>query len=106
MRYTLNEEELKITLDLLLNKYDISTNFLNKLYGRKQRDNTEAILLALQYIDLDRNYLCRLILIREGANLFAGSEPTKKELRLKILEKMPDRVVEELYSKYLIHRKI
>ena len=100
MRYTLKEEEIKTTLDLLLDKYDISTNFLNELYGRQQRSNTEAILSELQYNDFDKKYLCRLILIREGANLFASGESIKKELRKKVLDKMPDSVIRQLYSKY------
>lgn len=100
MRYTLNEEELKITVDLLLNKYDISTNFLNDLYGRRQKSDTETILLELQYNELDKKYLCKLLLISEGANLFAGSTTNKRKLRKKILDKMPDSLVEQLYEKY------
>ena len=100
MRYTLNEEELKITVDLLLNKYDISTNFFNDLYGRRQKSDTETILLELQYNELDKKYLCKLLLINEGANLFAGSTTNKRKLRKKILDKMPDSLVEQLYEKY------
>lgn len=91
MRYTLTDEEVKITTDLLLNKYDISTNFLNELYGRQHKANTEAILSELQYNDLDKKQLYRLILIREGANLFAGGDPIKKELRKKVLDKKSTR---------------
>ncbi len=100
MRYTLTDEEVKITVDLLLNKYDISTNFLNELYGRQHKANTEAILSELQYNDLDKKQLCRLILIREGSNLFAGGDPIKKELRKKVLDKMHDSEVKLLYAKY------
>lgn len=100
MRYSLNEEEIKITMDMLLIKYNISTTFLNELYGRKQKIHTESILSELQYNDLDKKLLCRMILIREGANLFSGGEPIKRELRKKILEKMPDTTIKKLYWKY------
>lgn len=100
MRYKLNEEELKITVDLLLNKYDISTNFLNELYGRRQKSDTEAILLELQYNEFDKKHLCKSLLITEGANLFAGSTSNKRKLRKKILDKVPDSLVEQLYEKY------
>ena len=33
MRYTLKDSEIKDVVDLLINKYELSTNFLNKLYG-------------------------------------------------------------------------
>ncbi len=100
MRYTLTEEEIKTTSELLLNEYEISTNFLNELYGRQQKSNTEAILSELQYNDFDKRYLCRLILLREGTNLFAGGELIKKELRKKVLDKIPDQVIRQLYYKY------
>lgn len=100
MRYMLSEDEIKITLELLLNKYEISTNFLNDLYGRQQKSYTEAILSELQLSDFDKKYLCRLILLREGANLFAGGSTVKKNFRKKILDKMPDSVICKLYSKY------
>ena len=32
MRYTLKDSEIKEVVDLLINKYELSTNFLNKLY--------------------------------------------------------------------------
>lgn len=100
MRYTLNEKELEITVDLLMNRYEISTNFLNDLYGRRQKSDTEAILLELQYSELDKKNLCKLLLVNEGANLFAGSTENKRKLRKRILDKMPDTIVEQLYKKY------
>ncbi len=100
MRYTLTNAEIKITTNLLLKKYDISTTFLNELYGRKHKANTEAILSELQYCDLDKKQLCRLILTREGANLFSGGEKIKRDLRKKILDKMLDSEVKLLYAKY------
>lgn len=37
MRCVLTEEEINLTVDLLLNKYELSTNFLNKLFGREKK---------------------------------------------------------------------
>ena len=100
MRYTLTEEELNIATDLLLNKYEISMNFLNELYGRQLKADTDAILSELQYSELDKKNLCKLLLIREGSNLFSDSTDIKIKLRKKILDKMPDLNIEELYKKY------
>lgn len=105
MRFTLNENEIKLTVDLLINTYDLSTKFLNKLYGHKIREASEIILNELEYIELNRKNICRLIVIREGVNLFAGSSDNKRELRKKILEKMPDKTINELYEKYPDNRK-
>ena len=54
MRYTLSEKEINITVDLLLNKYEISTQLLNDLYGRRHKSDTEAILSELQHSELDK----------------------------------------------------
>lgn len=100
MRYTLTEEEINTTVDLLLNKYHLSTNFLNQLYGRQLKKDAESLLSELEYNELDRKNLCRLILIREGVNLFTGGDSIKRELRKKILDMLTDCVVYDLYMKY------
>ena len=100
MRYDLNEEEIKITVDLLINKYGISTKFLNYLYGRNMKDSTQVILNELNYDNLDKEKLCRIYVIREGINLFSGSSKEKRELRKKILDKLPDSIIVELFNKY------
>ena len=100
MRYNLNEEEIKITVGLLINEYEISTNFLNELYGRNIKDVTQVILNELNYNNLDKAELCKIYVIREGINLFSGSTDEKRELRKKILEKIPDDKIVELYNKY------
>ncbi|MFW6029255.1 MAG: DEAD/DEAH box helicase [Halanaerobiales bacterium] len=100
MRCILNENEIKTTVDLLLNKYELSTRFLNKLYGRELRADSEIILNDLQYIQFDKRNLCRLIVLREGVNLFAGSSDEKRELRKRILDKMSDNTIKNLYMKY------
>lgn len=100
MRYLLNEDEIKKTVDLLLNQYELSTKFLNDLYGRKLKDATSAVLSELNFGDLDRKELCHLIVMREGVNLLSGSSDVKRQLRKKILDKIPDKKIIELYSKY------
>lgn len=96
----LTEEEINTVVDLMINTYDISTNFLNELYGRQLKNQAEAILSELQFISLDRKNLCKQIIIREGINLLSGGEQIKRDLRKKILDKMPDSDVRLLYEKY------
>ena len=95
MRYTLKESEINIIIDLLINKYKLSTRFLNKLYGEAEKNIAGEILEKFDYNSLDKVSLCRLIIIREGINLFSN-----RELRKKILDGMDDEKIKELYEKY------
>ena len=95
MRCTLKENEIDNIIDLLINKYQLSTRFLNKLYGESEKDIAEQVLQKLDYRGLDKVSICRLIIIREGINLFSN-----RELRKKILDGMDDEKIKELYEKY------
>ena len=91
MRYTLKDNEIKEVVDLLINKYELSTNFLNKLYGIEEKEIAGNILEKLDYMILDKYYLCRLIVLREGINLLSN-----RELRKKILDKLDDETIIKL----------
>ncbi|WP_294378266.1 DEAD/DEAH box helicase [uncultured Clostridium sp.] len=94
MRYTLTEAEIEDTVRLLIDKYNISTNMLNKLLDKKSKKESEFIL-NMNNIETTRETLCRLLVIREGLNLFSN-----KELRKKILDKLSDEQIIKLYNKY------
>lgn len=94
MRYTLTEVEINDTVRLLIDRYNISTRMLNKLLDKKSREESEFIL-KMNNIAIDRENLCRLLVIREGLNLFAD-----RELRKKILDVFSDEKVIDLYNKY------
>lgn len=64
MRYTLKESEINIIIDLLINKYKLSTRFLNKLYGEAEKNIAGEILEKFDYNSLDKVSLCRLIIIK------------------------------------------
>lgn len=100
MRCILTEEEIEITVDLLLNKYELSTKFLNKLYGDNFKSASKMILNEISNLDIEKEELCKLIVNRYGINLFAGSTNNKKNLRKKILCKIPDEKIIKLYNKY------
>lgn len=106
MRYLLTDDEVKTIVDILLNKFELSTKFLNELYGRNLKDSTIEVLSGLNFNELDRKELCRLIVMREGVNLLSGSSDEKRHLRKKILDKIPDSKIIELYSKYPDNNKV
>ena len=62
MRYTLKDSEIKEVVDLLINKYELSTNFLNKLYGIEEKEIAGNILEKLDYMILDK-YWCEKSLV-------------------------------------------
>lgn len=98
MRNRLSKEEVEKTVDLLINKYNISTHFLNELYGVKAKKISGNVMKMKKGKELDRESLCRLLVIREGISLFAGAE--KRKLRKLIIDNMDDETIKTLYSKY------
>ena len=78
LKLKLKDSEIKEVVDLLINKYELSTNFLNKLYGIEEKEIAGNILEKLDYMILDKYYLCRLIVLREGINLLSNRELRKK----------------------------
>jgi len=86
MRYNLNEEEIKITVGLLINEYELSTNFLNELYGRNIKDVTQGILNELNYNNLDKAELCRIYVIRECINKRFSNVKEKIRTHIKVAE--------------------
>ncbi len=100
MRCNLLEEEVDQIVDLLVNKYELSTYMINKLYGNSEKDATYEVLNNVQDILQGREGICRLLVLREGINLFTGGSEEKRELRKKILDQLPDEIITNLYSKY------
>lgn len=94
MRYTLTEAEIEDTVRLLIDKYNISTNMLNKLLDKKSKKESEFIL-NMNNIEMSKETLCRLLVIREGLSLFSN-----RELRKKILDSFSDDKIIKLYNKY------
>ncbi|WP_394884691.1 DEAD/DEAH box helicase [Clostridium butyricum] len=94
MRYTLIESEINQIIRLLIDKYNVSTRMINIWMDKKSREESEHIL-KMNNIEISRENLCRLLVIREGLNLFSN-----RELRKKVLDGLSDEKVIELYNKY------
>lgn len=95
IRYLLENNEIEEIVEILLNKYNLSTRFLNELYGYNRREMANDLLNKAGNINLDRYNICKLIVINNGINLLAI-----RELREELLKKLEDSVIEALYSKY------
>lgn len=73
----------KETTERLINHFQLSTRFINKLAEERQISD----LISILNINLSKYEKLELILRMEGGDFFAGSKPTTKELRQKIIEK-------------------
>lgn len=73
----------KETSERLINHFQLSTRFINKLVEERQI----SYLISILNINMSKYEKLELILRMEGGDFFAGSKPTTKELRQKIIEK-------------------
>jgi len=100
LRATLTDKEIDIAVDLLINKYNISTRFLNEFIGKQLKSQADYILKEMKQESFDRKSLCRLIIITEGVGLLLGSDYNTRMLRKKILDSLSDDEIVGLYKKY------
>lgn len=73
----------KNTAKKLIDNFQLSTRFINKLAEERQMSD----LISILDINLSKYEKLELMLRMEGGDFFAGSKPTTKELRQKIIEK-------------------
>ncbi len=92
--------EIKRAADLLVNKYHVSTQLLGKLFGATQRDNANSILTSLGGKRLTTLDVARLLVRREGPELFTGSHEDTRELRLHLLKQLADEKVKKLFQRH------
>ncbi|MBM7562512.1 DEAD/DEAH box helicase [Fusibacter tunisiensis] len=100
MRATLTDKEIDIAVDLLINKYKISTRFLNEFIGKQVKSQADYILKEMKQESFDKKSLCRMIIITEGVGLLSGSDNNTRLLRKKILDSLSDDEIIKLYEKY------
>ena len=79
------EDEINLASDLLVNKYKVSSQLLGRLFDTNQRDQANDILQSLGHTRLKAFDIARLLIQREGPELFGGKSPAIRELRLHLL---------------------
>ncbi|HEX4954954.1 MAG TPA: DEAD/DEAH box helicase family protein [Thermoanaerobaculia bacterium] len=93
------DEEVEQAAGLLVNTYGVSAQLLGQLFDTEQRDQANSILQALGGTRLSSLDVARLLVQREGPALFSGSKEVTRELRLHILNGLPDERVQELFER-------
>jgi hypothetical protein len=76
------DQEIDIAADLLVTKYKISPQLLGTLFDTKQRDQANSILQSLGRKRLNTYDLAKLLIQREGPELFSGNRKEVRDLRL------------------------
>ena len=100
MKIFLKEQDVEKAVDLLVNKYQISSHLLGELLGRELRDRGNRILGKMGEDSLDKFKVARLFINREGPNIFNGSSRQIRKLRQFLLSNLDEAKLKELFEKY------
>ena len=95
------ESEIKRAAELLVETYHVSSQLLGRLFGATQRDNANSILTSLGSERLTILAVARLLVRREGPELFTGSREDTRELRLHLLRQLADEKVKKLFRRHM-----
>ncbi len=100
MEISPNKAEIEQAADLLVNRYNISTQLLGQLFGVESRDQANAILKELGHTGLSRLELAKLLIFRKGSTLFSGSTEVIKRLRRHLLNHLGTDELELIFEKH------
>ncbi len=92
--------EIEHAANLLVKKYHVTAQLLGKLFGATQRNNANSILTSLGSGRLTTLAVARLLVRREGPELFTGSREDTRELRLHLLRQLADEKVKKLFQRH------
>lgn len=95
-----SQNEINIAADLLVNKYNISSQLLGELFGTQLRDQANRILRRMGGERLDQLRLTRLWIYREGPNIFSGNSLATKKLRRFLLGQLEEEKLKALFERH------
>lgn len=103
----LTENEIRQTVNILIDKYNVSDTMLIKFLGTDKYLQINKMLNDLEEDDLDKNKLARMVVIEKGTYLFSGSNNNIRELRSYLLKQIDNKTLSQLYERNPIsNRKI
>lgn len=94
-----SEEEIDRAVWLLVNRYSVTAPLLGKLLGREQRERANGLLRRFGGNRLGREDTARLVIFARGSDLFGGSSPEVRELRLHLLSQLKPAALKALYDR-------
>lgn len=92
------ESEVSEAADLLVNTYDVSSQLLGELFGKAQRDQASRIIQQRGGARLDRSEVAKLLVYKNGSEVFGGSDDAVRKLRHCLVSKLPSEEVVRLFS--------
>ena len=92
-------KEIETTVELLTERYKVSSNLLGIIFGIDLRDQANSILPRLGGRRLLREDLTRMIIHRRGSELFSGSDTSIRKLRKYLLKQLPEKELKLLYTR-------
>ncbi|ONK21273.1 hypothetical protein BLX87_22780 [Bacillus sp. VT-16-64] len=99
------ERDIRLTVNLLIEKYGVDHSMLVKFIGPQNFIELNGMLLDLEEGELDVYQLARVIVINKGPYLFAGSNDVVRELRAFLLRQLDDEKLKGLYERNPISGK-
>ena len=99
MSVHLNDQDINITVSLLIDKYEIPETIIKKMFGSGNFVRMNQLLKKFNMEKATIKDIARLLIVRKGSYLFAGSDEDVRSLRAHLLRKLPDDVLQELYKR-------
>lgn len=95
-----SQNEIETAVDLLVNKYKISSQLLGELFGTQLRDQANGLLRRMGEERLDQLRLTKLWIYREGPNIFSGNSSATKKLRRFLLGQLEEENLRYLFERH------
>lgn len=86
----ISEADIRQTIFLLIEKYQVNNNMLTRFIGEENYIQINKMLVKLEEGEMDQSQLARTIIINKGPYLFSGSNNTIRELRSCLLRQLDD----------------
>lgn len=99
-----SDDEVKEAVNLLVNRYGISRQLLNQLFGKEQEELANSVLQHLGERRLETQDVARLLILQKGSALFSGSDEHVVELRSRFLSKLPGNDIRPLFERHIKER--
>lgn len=99
----LSVADIDSAANLLVNKYNVSSQLLGQLIGTEHRDDANEILQILGRPRLSRFDIAKILIKRHGIRLFSGSSEDVRRLRLHVLTIRSNEAADEITALFRMH---
>lgn len=99
MTVFISEADIRQTIILLIEKYQVNKNMLIQFIGEESFAQINKMLVQLEEGEMDLSQLVRIIIINKGPYLFSGSNNVIRDLRAFLLRQLDDEILIDLYER-------